>query len=369
MGRTRRYRYHQTLQQRFLHYRFAKKRKKVLLKMLINAFRSMVLKQSRIRNMQLVPTASCNFKCDFCSSSTLFKQKEGRTLSLSDMKRVVDEGRKLGVTHLDITGGEPLLKGYNLLCELIGHVTRKSDLVTSLCTNGWLVTKEGLVALKEAGLHVMFFHLESTDAQTHDDIVGARGSFDRVLKAIENCRELEIEVCINTILSAYNFTEAEKLSDFCESKKIFCLLSLAGASGRWLDKKDVRITDLYDKYYQLLKRPYNRSDSVFNYRTLGYGCPAGVEKVYITAYGEVMPCTFSQICFGNVLDEPLGAIYRKMSNFPLVKKYSHRCKHTFDPEYNRCFLDPLIGRDDIPIPISEHPLVKNRPELRKLISH
>ncbi len=31
------------------------------------------------------------------------------------------------------------------------------------------------------------------------------------------------------------------------------------------------------------------------------GCPAGMEKIYITPYGDVIPCPFIHIGFGNIL--------------------------------------------------------------------
>jgi len=48
-----------------------------------------------------------------------------------------------------------------------------------------------------------------------------------------------------------------------------------------------------------------------------YGCNAGRTHLYINANGEVYPCDFSPISFGNILNEPFEVIYNKMvKHFP-----------------------------------------------------
>jgi MoaA/NifB/PqqE/SkfB family radical SAM enzyme len=44
-----------------------------------------------------------------------------------------------------------------------------------------------------------------------------------------------------------------------------------------------------------------------------FGCTAGgIDRFYVNHAGEVQPCEFMNISFGNVKNEPLAAIYRRM---------------------------------------------------------
>ena len=43
-----------------------------------------------------------------------------------------------------------------------------------------------------------------------------------------------------------------------------------------------------------------------------FGCTAGDKMVYVDAFGEVGPCVFVPLSYGNVMQEPLAKIYDRM---------------------------------------------------------
>ena len=88
---------------------------------------------------------------------------------------------------------------------------------------------------------------------------------------------------------------------------------------------DLSIKDKLPEYYELLKQGHVRADTIINWRG-GSGCPAGIERIYITPYGDVYTCPHVPKSYGNVREEPLKDIYKRICDSPL-KEYKRHCRH------------------------------------------
>jgi MoaA/NifB/PqqE/SkfB family radical SAM enzyme len=122
-----------------------------------------------------------------------------------------------------------------------------------------------------------------------------------------------------------------------------------------VDKKEVRMHEEDLALFQkLLKIPHTRSDIIFNFRGF-QGCPGGIERLYITAYGDVMMCPHVQISYGNVLEEPLEMIYKRMAQMPHLNSKSKVCKHAFNEEFYTDYLLPIERMKQMPIHYKKHP--------------
>jgi len=277
-----------------------------------------------------------------CSSNELY-EKGREELDMEAWRRTIVQLRELGCTHFDLTGGEPTLKSLGWLCSLIEFINRKGDCIVSLATNGTLVTEDWLKELKAAGLNSILLDIQPGD---HDKIVGHHGSYRKVSEVAEKALNVGLNVCINTCLGLHNKYDFERLLRVSQKKNLHVLTNLAAPTGR-MKGKDVRITGFQKFYYDLMdKYPLMRSDTTYNY----FGnnrCPGGREKIYITAYGEVIQCTFVQVSYGNVQEEPLKNIYNRMWENPLVRK-KYICKHTFDHEF-RMWIDVSTVGKKLPV--------------------
>lgn len=326
---------------RFLtHLRFLRWR--VVLRMAVNLFRVRILRQRRLRNVQMALTYRCNHKCEMCSSSALL-DKGRDELTLAQWKRVVDELRALGCTHFDLTGGEPTLKDLGWLCELIQYIARKKDVVVSLATNGTLVNGSWLSSLRGAGLSAVLFDVQPGD---HDKIVGHRGNYAHISNLIGESRDIGLNVCINTCLGTHNVHDFEKLLGLSVDMDVHVLTNLAAPTGR-LAGQSVRISGFRDFYYGLMKKyPLMRSDTTYNYFR-NNRCPGGREKIYITCYGEVIQCTFVQISYGNVLEDSLKNIYARFWENSYVRA-EYICKHTFLPAFQK-WIEAMTAGKNLPV--------------------
>lgn len=301
----------------------------------------------RVRNAQCALTYKCNQKCKMCSSSAFIQKTKG--LSLKEWKDVTDQLHALGCVHYDLTGGEPCLKGLDFLCKLVSHINRRKDTIVSLATNGGILQESWLGPLRKAGLNSVFFNLQSDKAREHNKIVGLPKSYEHIMEMIPKVKKAGLNVCINTCLTTDNFKQMRNLLKFCEENDMLLLINLAAPTGRWAEKR-VRITKFRDRYYRFLNSsPNARADTSFNYRGKNL-CPGGIEKVYVTAYGDIMQCTFTQLSYGNVRKEPLKTIYDRMRKNPYIKERSI-CKHSFNERFREEWLTPRMNAKKAPVDV------------------
>ena len=55
------------------------------------------------------------------------------------------------------------------------------------------------------------------------------------------------------------------------------------------------------------------------------GCPAGTEKIYMTPYGDVMPCAVIHSSFGNIRKKRLYDIYLEMRRLDVFRDVHGMC--------------------------------------------
>jgi len=333
------------------HLRFLANTPKATIRILDGVLRTWLFRQNRLRNCQLALTFKCNHNCDICSSSLFLQNRQ--ELTLKQWYSVVDQLKELGCVHFDLTGGEPTLNGLDFLKSLVSYINCHKDRIVSLATNATRIDQAWLKELKKAGLNSILFNLQALDADLHDDIVKDKGNLEKIISLIPLAKKEGLNVCINTCLGNYNIKEIEKLAEWCEKNNLFLLINLAAPTGNFLGK-DVRIREFREEYYRMLKKySMMRSDTTYNFRGPNL-CPGGIEKIYITSYGEVIQCTFCQISFGNVLKQPLKDIYKIFCRHPLLKA-RYICKHSFSDEFRSKWVDPIIDSGDPPVPIDKHP--------------
>ncbi len=91
----------------------------------------------------------------------------------------------------------------------------------------------------------------------------------------------------------------------------------------------------------------------------GIGCFAGNREMYISASGDVTPCDFTPLSFGNVREEPLSRIWLKMRAHPSYKNRSMGCKMQ-NPFFRKAFIDAIPDGAELPYPIDRLPRVDYR---------
>jgi PqqA peptide cyclase len=151
-------------------------------------------------------THRCPLHCVYCSNPLeLASRKE--ELATADWVRVFGEAAALGVLHLHLTGGEPLVR--TDLAEMIAGA-RQSGLYTNLITSGIGLSRERLGQLVDAGLdHIQLSFQDSREGHANW-IAGARAHAHKVELA-GWIREHRIAFTTNLVVHRQNIEHLEEM--------------------------------------------------------------------------------------------------------------------------------------------------------------
>jgi len=282
-----------------------------------------------LKSIALDVTNKCNMKCEFCYAKT-FAHKE--PVSLEILKKALDEAYDMGVTHYILQGGE-VCADYERLKKIITMIYPDETYI-NIVSNGWAMTKEKILELKELQVDKITFSLDSGIEEEHD-LSRIAGSYRRTLEAIDNCISVGLLSGISTVVTHESlYSEGFKRAyNIAKEKRIRFDVQIAEPVGKWDGRKDCLI-DKDDAAY--IWKMYNESPTLANgqtmvkrdlYRGKNRSCPAGTEFMAITADGNFMPCNFIQATLGNIKDRSL----REMRDDLLKSKW-------FSEEYPYCIL-------------------------------
>lgn len=140
---------------------------------------------------QIVPIRRCNLSCAYCNEY----DKTSAPVRTDVMLRRIDRLAVLGTSMIDISGGEPLL--HPDLDAIIRRI-RQRGIIASLLTNGYLLTRERIERLNDAGLDRLQI---SIDNVTPSDVS------HKSLKVLDAKLQLlaahaEFDININTVVGA-----------------------------------------------------------------------------------------------------------------------------------------------------------------------
>lgn len=145
-------------------------------------------------SITFILTHRCNFRCDYCD----IPDAAGDEMTAAEFCAAIDELAAAGMGRASFSGGEALLRPDAL--DIIRHA-RGLGLMTSLNTNGWLALRH-MDALARS-LDMLVLSLDGPE-DSHDLVRKKRGSYARVLEAIEAARSRGLAVATITVLSAKN---------------------------------------------------------------------------------------------------------------------------------------------------------------------
>ena len=303
-------------------------------------------------------TNRCNLKCIHC-----YVDQETKLdyLSLEHWKLISNKLIDIGMASVTLTGGEPLV--FPKVKELIAYLFKKNCQVR-LFTNGNLIpTKEKLMDLTDAGLCFLETSIYGVDAETHDRITKFPGSWVKTLNVINWAKELGIAVTVKSSWMKENRTQYMKIIKFSDDLGVHFRGS-PNIVPNWatdqnlehrldftelteLFKQENKITNVDTKKQSQTKHSFDVS-------------PCGVAKysLYISAGGDVLPCSHIRKSLGNALSDDMEKIWRENSELILLRKISKKdfkkCENCTYQDY--CFIcigDSFIENDDYFTPSAE----------------
>jgi len=305
-------------------------------------------------------TPHCPCKCIHCSADR-FVTKEGRALSTDELADVVDQTLALGVCTLIFTGGEPMAR--KDLYDQIARVDK--DLAhVMIFTCGAFLDAESVRRLKEAGLGSMNVSIDSDRPEEHDEFRRRPGTFKQAIEGARMAAEQGIMVGVSTYATHENVTNGRlehllqiaRDEGFHEVTIFDCV-----PTGKFLNRADLilgrkdleRIRDLADKY-NADAAPFGVTAQAKANAPDGGGCFGSFSQFYMTCYGDINPCDFNPVSFGNIRERPLEDIWKKMVTHPEFSKHRMSCRMQ-STRYRRKYIDPLADAPVLPVSIDRLP--------------
>src|ERR1700758_3106928 len=274
------------------------------------------LKDRKPLQCSLYVTDQCNLDCAYSTGS----DKSRPHPSIDDLKKWVRKIRELGTMRIALVGGEPLV--HPDIVELVRYC-RELGFATSLTTNGFLLTRQKLKELEEAGLQVMQI---SVDRMTPSPIT--KKSFKTILPKLDYFKDSKISLHITGVICADTLPEAQAVLETGLSRGIPTEVRLVHADplNRFRVDRGPReeLERFIDSMIERKRRgeKIHTSEAILNYqRSLLRGehvewtCVAGYKLFFVSAQGKFWICSMvhTDKHIMEVTLDDLYANYRKKS--------------------------------------------------------
>lgn len=265
----------------------------------------------------------CEYRCQHCYEA--FSLTSDDTISITRWKSVIRELQEWGTGIIVLSGGEPLLRLDGVLDMLRSADHNRSEF--HLHTTGSGLTDRIAASLRQAGLMAAGVGLDDFDPQRHDRLRGIEGAFETAVGACRVLSNAGIFTYLNTCLT----------SPLVRTGGLPRLLELAGSLGvgivRLIEPRpcggynDLEDRDLFSEIDRQTTAAFheaaNTNDSYRNLPLVSYeaylehparmGCRmGGLSHIAVDARGNVLPCVFLPVSFGNIQEENFNAIYVRM---------------------------------------------------------
>ena len=322
--------------------------------------------------MTFAVTYRCQCKCVHCSASSHLR-KDIPELTTEEAKKLIDESQKLGVTILAFTGGEPLLR--EDIFELISYVNKRKALPI-MFTNGLLLTDENVEKLVDAGLYSIFVSIDSPSPEEHNRLRGMPGVFETAVNGLQKLKSKGVFVG----LSSYATRSATVKGMY---KKMYQLSKKLGTKNLMLfdgvppaynlkDTSEILTQEQREEIRNYCAEIFKEKKiPPFSYQSWietsmqsylgGMGCLAANIQYYVSAYGDVAPCDFTPLSFGNIRTEPLKNIWMRMVRHPAFNHRTPFCRMQHS-KFRHFYIDPIPDNATLPYNINKLPIVDYRKE-------
>ncbi len=299
-------------------------------------------------------TTRCQLDCYHCSAAR-FKSRDRQELSTEEWVDAIHQAESLGVNNIVLTGGEPLLRQdvYDLI-----RAVNPDRANAAMFTNGLLLTDERVARLREAGLFSLMVSLDDVRPEKHDELRRMPGGFQKTVEGIRRALASGLLVGISTYAGPEDVRQgrARGIIELARDLGVHEITIFDTVpTGKLLPLEDEALLSADDKEHLIeLEREYNAKDGYPHIITQafingpeGAGCFAGYIQFYMTAFGDVNPCDFTPLTFGNLRDDPLLSIWERMLAHPAYCKRSDHCRMQ-DAEFRRQYIDGIP--DDVLLP-------------------
>ncbi|SHF33464.1 uncharacterized protein SAMN02745164_02263 [Marinitoga hydrogenitolerans DSM 16785] len=264
---------------------------------------------NKIFSLTIKTTNNCNFLCSYCYQSHNKKMMENNTIN--SIKKWIDKTileNQIEILNIHWFGGEPLLN-LNVIIEIENYIQdnyKDVNFFSNLTTNGFLLTKDNILKLKNTKIKTIQITLDGDKEQHNKSRIlrNRKGTYDQIIKNILLLLDIwpEVDIILRLNINKNN----ENIENYLYELKNYKILSKENVMLHFNEAKkfDINYTN-EDIFYNDIKE-YSKV----------------LLKIYITLlrYGKKIPfydikgynCGFDRI--NTFLVETDGTLYHCTSS-------------------------------------------------------
>jgi MoaA/NifB/PqqE/SkfB family radical SAM enzyme len=275
-----------------------------------------------LRVVEISLTDRCQCRCGHCFAATQAPLDEKMELSTDAVKALLDDISALGVTEVCFSGGEPLLR--QDILEIVNYAHIKG-LVTRLITNGILLDEQMIANLKSAGLNWCSLSMDSPTPQAHDAFRRYSGCYDRAIEGLSLLTKYKIPCSIITVArkELLHSGQLEEIVKIGQRLGVTVVrINFPVPIGRFTNQDNQTLSyHEREKVRELLRY----GNVIMEAPSEGTKCTAAVTKVNILPNGDVTPCVFVPLSYGNIRETAFSETWLSMKDFNKQFKVNGQC--------------------------------------------
>ena len=253
-------------------------------------------------------TDRCNFRCSYCMPDKPEWLAKKDILSFEELLKFCEIMVHLGIQHIRLTGGEPLMRqGVVNFIHDLNRLKAHGLQRISMTTNAYYLKKYAQ-ALKQAGLDDLNISLDSIDANTFQSMT--KRPLEPVLQGITTAQQVGIPIKLNCVLVAgKNDHEIVELTQWAYQQNIalrFIEYMPLDQPEHWQPEKVITEDEIIQKlanHFQIEKQQ-RQNDPATIYRlnndyklgiisTISKPFCQSCDRLRLTATGELFTCLFA----------------------------------------------------------------------------
>ena len=267
-------------------------------------------RQNLLQTLIFSITSRCPLSCEHCYEWSNLADRE--YLSLAQLQQILRQVQDLGVSSIELSGGEPLSR-FDDLISLLESARAGTDFW--ILTSGFGLDAGKAKILKKAGLTGAVISLDHFDEAIHNRFRGNPQSYAWVWKAVQNAQQAGLAVALSLCVTR-DFLSRENLDKYLKlatDNGVQLIRMLEPRSVGHYQGQDIELSEeqfrLLDEYFLRTKSdPAYSKSPILDY--LAYyqrrlGCFGGDRYAYIDSRGELHACPFCQQSAGNALVDDL----------------------------------------------------------------
>ena len=299
---------------------------------------------ARVFALQWHITQACDLHCRHC-----YDRRQYKSLSLPQEIAVLDDLAGFCGAHnvqgqVTFTGGNPLLHPN---FETLYREAADRGLTTAILGNP---TDREQIERLNAIQPLAFYQVSLEGLEKHNDYMRGPGHFRKILAFLDLLQEEGVYSMVMLTLTRANMDQVLELAETLRDKTdlfTFNRLSLVGEGANLIMADPLEYQDFLRNYDaeldsnpclgikdNLLNILYHRQKRPLFGGCTGFGCGAAFNFITILADGTVHACRKFPSPLGNILEEPLSAIYHSAA----AERYRRGAA-----ECRECAIRPVCG--------------------------